>query len=100
MDVDGANPEIITNPNESSTDAAFSQNGQWTVYSSENDDVDLANIYRIAVEGGESTRITSYSEYDGAPSVSPDGTRVAFESTAGDPDISAGASLWIIDISN
>ena len=100
MDADGANPEIITNPNESSTDAAFSQNGQWIVYSSENDDVDLANIYRIAVEGGESTRITSYSGYDGAPSVSPDGTRVAFESTAGDPDISAGASLWIIDISN
>lgn len=96
---DGSDKTRITGTNESATDAVFSDDGQWIIYSSENDDVEMACIYKIPGAGGSPERITFYSGYDGAPSVSPDGTRIAFESVSGDPDNSSGTTLWIIDVS-
>ncbi len=95
----GSDQTRITGINESATDAVFSGDGQWIIYSSENNDVNMACIYKIPAAGGSPERITFYSGYDGAPSVSPDGTKVAFESVYGDPDNSSGTTLWIIDIS-
>lgn len=98
MDVDGDDKTMVTNADESSTDAVFSYDGQWIFYSSENDDVELSSIYRVFTGGGESIRITNYAGYDGAPSVSPDGVTLAFESYAGDPDGSSGTTLWLMDM--
>ena len=69
------------------------------VFSSDEGRLEFANLFIIPVSGGNSTRITFYNGYDGAPSWSPDGTKVAFESYQGDPDDSAGTTLWIIEIS-
>jgi len=99
MNIDGSGKKRVTSGNEDKTDASFSPDGKWIVYSSDEGDLEFANLFIIPVSGGESRRVTQYSNgYDGAPSWSPDGTKIAFESSQGDPDESEGTSLWIIDV--
>jgi TolB protein len=50
------------------------------------------------MSGGNAARTTHYEGYDSAPSWSPDGNKIAFESYPGDPDDSSGTSLLIIDV--
>ena len=99
MNTDGSDVTRVTGPEESATDAVFSPDGQWIIYSSENDNVELANIHKIPAGGGTPVRITKYRGYDGAPAISPDGSRIAFESVFGDPEQSTGTKLWVINIS-
>lgn len=98
MDEDGASARQITTGPGEKTDASFSADGQWLVYSSDEGGLEFANLFLISIEGGESTRITQFDGYDGAPSWSPDGSQIAFESSDGDPDESAGTALWVIDV--
>ncbi len=98
IDIDGSNKTMITNGEGDQTDAVFSNDGVWIIYSSENDQVKLANIYKIPVDGGVPVRMTDYDGYDGAPSISPDGRQIVFESSPDSPDVSSGTTLWILDI--
>ena len=98
MNTDGSNKVKITNFPGSKTDAAFTHDGEYIVFSMENDDTEYANIYKYPVSGGSAVRLTDYSGYDGAPSISPDGTKLIFESTNEDPDNSDGAALWLINL--
>ncbi len=94
MDPDGKSKRQLTSfGNE--TDGSFSHDGNWIYYSSDSG-VSYANIFRVPVLGGAAVRITQYDGYDGAPSVSPDGTTLAFESYNGNPDLSAGTTLWLL----
>lgn len=79
------------------TDPSFSPDGSRIVYSSNEGGLAFANLFVIPAAGGASTRVTNFSGYDGAPGWSPDGAKIAFESSSGDPDGSAGTSLWVID---
>lgn len=97
MDTDGQNRRQVTSGAGNKTDASFSPDGQWIVYSSEEASLDYANIFVVPVSGGDSVRVTNYDGYDGAPSWSPDGTEIAFESYPGDPDDSPGTTIWIIE---
>lgn len=92
----GTNKQNITatDPGDK-TDATFSPNGEWIVYSADSGTLEYANIFIKNLTSGQLIRVTNYSGYDGAPSWSAD-NRIAFESTAGDPDTSSGATLWII----
>jgi len=99
MNTDGSNHEKITGGPGDKTDASFSPDGQWIVYSSDEGGEPFANLYVKPVNGGDSIKITHYDAgYDGAPSWSPGGDRIAFESYPGDPDYSSGTSIWIIDL--
>jgi len=99
MSTDGTNKKQVTSGAGDKTDASFSPDVQWILYSSDEGVLEYANLYIIPVAGGNPVRVTTYNGgYDGAPSWSPDGTRIAFESCAGDPDGSAGTSLWIIEV--
>ncbi len=98
MNTNGSNKTKITNFDGNKTDAVFSNDGQYIIFSSENDDVKLANIYKVAISGGTPIRLTNYNGYDGAPSISPNGTKLIFESTNNDPDKSNGTSLWLINL--
>lgn len=42
--------------------------------------------------------MTNCTGYDGAPSISPDGAKLAFESCQGDPDESGGTDIWMLEL--
>lgn len=88
----------ITSGSGDKTDASFSPDGQWIVYSSDEMGLEFANLFIIPTSGSTPIRVTFHDGYDGAPSWSPDGTRIAFESYPGDPDYSSGTTLWVVDV--
>ncbi len=98
MNTDGSGKAMITDFEGSKTDAVFSPNGQYIIFSAENDEVELANIYKVAIQDGSPIRLTNYAGYDGAPSISPDGTKLIFESSSKDPDKSKGTKLCILNL--
>jgi len=53
----------------------------------------LGDIYRIPVEGGEATNVTSGFAWDMQPRFSPDGGSIAFTS-----DRSGGDNIWVQDL--
>ncbi|MBN1185240.1 MAG: PD40 domain-containing protein [Bacteroidales bacterium] len=99
MSFDGSNKRIVTPGPGDKTDASFTSDGNSIVYSTDYD-LELANIYKIDISGGEAERLTYCTGYDGAPSISSDGKKLVFESCQGDPDESGGTKIWVLEISN
>ncbi|MBN2890596.1 MAG: PD40 domain-containing protein [Bacteroidales bacterium] len=100
MNIDGSNKTMITNFEGSKTDAVFSADGQYIIFSAENSETEFANIYTVSISNGSPIQLTNYSGYDGAPSISPNGTKLIFETSSEDPDKSDGTSLWLLDLRN
>lgn len=98
MNSDGANQTMVTSGTGDKTDASFSPDGLWIVYSSNEGGSDFANLFVVPASGGSSVRVTNFNGYDGAPSWSSDGNRIVFESCPGDPDESEGTSVWVVDV--
>jgi TolB protein len=95
MNIDGTGRHQVTTGSGDKTDASFSPDGRWIVFSSDQE-IESANLFVIPVEGGTAVRVTNYDGYDGAPSWSSDG-RIVFETFPGDPDDSEGTTLWVIN---
>ena len=96
MNTDGTSKVKVTSGSGDKTDASFSADGQFIIYSSDFE-LDLSNIYKISINGGNSIRLTNYDGYDGAPSISPNGSKLIFESFNGDPDNSSGTKLVLLN---
>ena len=96
MNPDGSDKNRITKPGTSCTDAVFSLDGRWILYSGEGDSIKLANLFVIPRAGGTPVQVTRFDGYDGAASVSSDGSMIVFESSRSDPDGSPGTRLWIL----
>jgi TolB protein len=96
MDIDGTNKIKITSGAGDKTDASFTQDGLYIVFSTDFE-LEYANIYKISISDGTIQRLSYFEGYDGAPSMSSDGTKLLFESYNGDPDDSAGTTIWIIE---
>lgn len=90
--------QALAQPGEQ-TDASFTPDGRYIVYSSDADTLDQAGLWAVRGDGELSTPIRIGAErtsYDGAPSVSRDGQWVVFETTGGDPDGSTGTKIAIL----
>lgn len=88
---------VTTQPGEQ-TDASFTPDGRYVVYSSDADTLDQAGLWAAPI-GGSSTPIrigAGRTSYDGAPSVSRDGQWIVFETLGGAPDGSAGTKIAIL----
>jgi len=97
MNSDGTGVRNLTqSPGSEDTDASWSPDGTRVVYSSNHGGLANANLFTIPVAGGTPTRVTHFSGYDGAPTWSADGSTIAFESSARDPDGSPGTAIWAI----
>lgn len=97
---DGENRRRVTAGEGDKTDASFSPDGGWIICSVENPEETGAALTAFPVSGGAaaSVSITSSGWSDGAPSWSPDGRSVVFESRYGDPDGSPGTALFLIGL--
>ena len=93
---DGTGLSNVTRSTAEDTDASFSPDGRFIVYSSNEGGVAYANLHAIPAGGGAAIAVTDSDAYDGAPAWSPDGTTIAFETYPADPDDSAGTTLSVI----
>jgi TolB protein len=98
IDVDGSHPHPVTSGPGDKTDASFSPDGEWIVYSSDEARLELATLFIIPATGGTPIRVTDHDGYAGAPSWSPGGTQIAFETSPGEPDGSRGTTLRLAEV--
>jgi TolB protein len=94
MKPDGSSVNRVSPTNQDATDASFSSDGARIVYSAATDDEDGASLWIAGVDGSSPKRLTHSAPYDGAPSFTPDGRSVAFETTQG-ADESPTDLMWI-----
>ena len=93
---DGTNTRRVSLSLSGATDASWSPDGRWIVYSSDAGQLPAPNLFVIAAAGGEPLRLTHDAHHgDGAASWSPDGKWIAFESYRFGGQESP-ASLWRI----
>ena len=97
MKEDGTEQRKVTRGEGDKTDASFSPDGKRIFYSGESDE-NLADLFSVGLKDGSVIRVTASKGYDGAPSVSPDGRKVLFESCETDPEHTSGTSLWILEM--
>ncbi len=97
MRPDGTHVRRITSGAASDTDASFSPDGRWIVYSSDRGGLGRANLFVVRARGGPPRRVTRQRFYDGAPSWSPDGRWIAFESSFSTADGSS-TGIWKVRV--
>ena len=98
VQTDGRATERLTQASMGScTDASFSSDGSFIVYSSDLN-ADVASIYKLPVKGQIPVRLSYYKGYDGAPSISHDGKLLVFESASADPDDTEGTKLVLREL--
>ena len=95
---DGTERQRLTDGHGDKTDASFSPDGRWIVYSGDAGTLEYANLFIVPTAGGKPVRLTHFNGYDGAPAWSPDGRWVAFEAAPADPDDANGTQLWMISV--
>jgi len=96
IDPDGSDLRVVADTSSSDTDASWSPDGRFIVYSSDFGGLETPNIFVVPETGGTPIRVTFDATHeDGAPSWSPDGRWIAFESHLG-ADEETAASLWKI----
>jgi TolB protein len=98
MAADSGDHRQLTTAPSSDTDASWAPNGACVVYSSDHGGLSLPGLFVIFADGGKPARITFSDTYeDSAPSWSPDGNWIAFESREGQVKDSP-ANLWRIAV--
>jgi len=88
---------VTNNPSAGNTDCSWAPSGNYIVYSAGGPHIKVANLFIIAATGGTPIQLTNSCGLDGAPGWSPDGSKIAFESAAFDPDKKGSTAIWIIN---
>lgn len=95
-DPDGDDRRTLATGDLNATDASFAPSGTWVVFSGDDGEAS-ADLWAVEVDGSGLEQLTSDPGYEGAPSWSPDGTQVAFERSAGDPD-GGSTTIAVVDV--
>ncbi|KAJ4985359.1 TOXD [Stagonosporopsis vannaccii] len=74
--------------------ASFSADGQWIIFTTERNGDGNSDIYRVLADGTGLEKIVASSSFEDAASMSPDGTKVAYVSTANNYK----ANIWVLDL--
>jgi Tol biopolymer transport system component len=91
MRVDGSGlPERITNVAGDDRSGSWSPDGRWIAFDSTRDG--NTEIYKVGVDGRDSTRLTDNPAEDWSASWSPDGSRIAFSSLRSGPV----GQIWVM----
>lgn len=90
-DADGRNAKPLLPHTGLDSNASFSRDGKWIVFTSERNG--SAEIYRVRPDGSRLTRLTDHPSFDDQAALSPDGRSLAFVSTR-----SGQADIWLIDL--
>lgn len=100
MSPDGTNMQQVTTQPSSDTDASWSPDGLWIVYSSDYGGLSHPKIFIIPASGGTPIRVTNEPNFeDGAPSWSPNGEWITFESHT-TSDENSPSTIWKIPTPN
>ena len=91
VEIDGSNAVRLTS-NDKDTWPTCSPDGRWVVYSSPSSG--KPSLWKVPFDGGEPIQLTSSNFSFTAPSVSPDGTMIAFA----DRDAKPGSAVKIVVI--
>ena len=84
MDVDGGNPQRLTNSPEVEWSPSWSPNGKRIVFSAEKDEHEWKqDIYVMDADGGNLQKLTKNPGIDNHPAWSPNGERIIFSSSRG-----------------
>jgi TolB protein len=98
MKPDGTDQRQITAGPGDKTDASFSPDGEWIVYSADGPNLDFANLFIEHISSGMQIQLTHSDGYDGAPSWSLTGEKIVFESSMKAPEDSSGTTIWMIEV--
>jgi TolB protein len=96
-DLHGKQHRRLTEGDGDKTDATFSPDGRFVLYSADNAELKVASLFAIPLQGGRPIRVTDGGVYDGAPSWSPDGKTIVFESAPTRP-LLTGWRAWMVGI--
>lgn len=88
-DADGKNQRPLTDTDAYDGQATFNPSGDHIAFTMRQGN--LSDIYTLALEGGQLTRLTTDTAQDAQPAWSPDGQRIAFVSNR-----SGIAQLWVM----
>ncbi len=90
-DADGKNPKALVPHADNDSNASFSADGQWVVFTSHRRG--SADLYRVRPDGTGLERLTDDPGFDDQGAMSPDGKRLVFVSNRG-----GHANLWLLDL--
>ncbi|MBI9049049.1 MAG: TolB family protein [Anaerolineaceae bacterium] len=97
MNADGTNQHQLTHGPGDKTDASFSPDSKWIVFSADDPEIKYAELFIQSIYDTKSRQITTSGGYAGAPSWSPDGKTILFEAATSNPENSTDTTIWIMD---
>ncbi|EKG10177.1 Six-bladed beta-propeller TolB-like protein [Macrophomina phaseolina MS6] len=94
-DSDGSNErKLLGNSSVFEYHASFSPDGQWIIFTTERNGDGNSDIYRVHTNGTGLEKLVASSSVEDAGALSPDGTKLAYVSTAN----GYKANIWVKDL--
>jgi len=90
-DADGKNAKPLAAHAENDSNASFSPDGEWVVFTSHRKG--SADVWRVRADGTGLEQLTDDPAFDDQAALSPDGKRLVFVSNRG-----GHANLWLLDL--